>query len=58
VVISGAVLLLGAHRRSRCGGCARQYGLYAVDSGRICVAGGLNSRNIDYVAQSIASVLV
>jgi len=33
------------------------YGLYAVDSGRICVP-ALNSRNIDYVAQSIASVLV
>ncbi|MND07101.1 Aromatic-amino-acid aminotransferase [compost metagenome] len=34
-----------------------EYALYAVDSGRICVA-ALNSRNIDYVAQAIASVLV
>jgi aromatic-amino-acid transaminase len=34
-----------------------EYALYAVDSGRICVP-ALNSRNIDYVAQSIASVLV
>lgn len=34
-----------------------QYSLYAIDSGRICVA-ALNSRNIDYVARAIASVLV
>jgi aromatic-amino-acid transaminase len=33
-----------------------QHGIYAVDSGRICVA-ALNSGNIDHVAQSIASVL-
>ncbi len=33
------------------------YSLYALDSGRICVA-AINSRNIDYVARSIASVLV
>lgn len=32
------------------------HGVYAVSSGRICVA-ALNSRNIDYVAQAIASVL-
>ncbi|WP_028357870.1 aromatic amino acid transaminase [Brackiella oedipodis] len=32
------------------------YGIYAVKSGRICVA-ALNSSNIDYVAQSIAAVL-
>ena len=31
------------------------YGIYAVDSGRICVA-ALNSRNIDYVTRAIASV--
>ena len=34
-----------------------QYSLYAIDSGRICVA-ALNSRNVDYVARAIASVLV
>jgi aromatic-amino-acid transaminase len=34
-----------------------EYGLYAIDSGRICVP-ALNSRNIDYVARSIANVLV
>ena len=34
-----------------------QYGLYALDSGRICVP-AINSGNIDYIARSIASVLV
>ena len=34
-----------------------EYSLYAIDSGRICVA-ALNSRNVDYVARAIASVLV
>jgi aromatic-amino-acid transaminase len=33
-----------------------EFGVYAVSSGRICVA-ALNSRNIDYVAASIAKVL-
>ena len=33
------------------------YSIYALDSGRICVA-ALNSRNIDYVANAIAKVLV
>jgi aromatic-amino-acid transaminase len=33
-----------------------QYSVYAVDTGRICVA-ALNSRNIDYVADAIAKVL-
>jgi aromatic-amino-acid transaminase len=33
------------------------YSLYAIDSGRICVP-AINSRNIDYVAQAIAKVLV
>lgn len=33
-----------------------EYSLYAIDSGRICVA-AINSRNIDYVARAIASVL-
>jgi aromatic-amino-acid transaminase len=32
------------------------YAIYLVGSGRICVA-GLNSKNIDYVAQSMASVI-
>lgn len=32
------------------------FGVYAVSTGRICVA-ALNSKNIDYVAKSIASVL-
>ena len=33
-----------------------EYGIYAVSSGRICLA-ALNSRNIDYVADAIAAVL-
>ena len=32
------------------------YGIYAVGTGRICVA-ALNTRNIDYVAKAIAAVL-
>jgi len=35
----------------------KEYGIYAVDTGRICVA-ALNSRNIDYVAKAVAGVLV
>ena len=34
-----------------------EYSVYAIDSGRICVA-ALNSHNIDYSARAIASVLV
>lgn len=34
----------------------REYGIYAVSTGRICVA-ALNTRNIDYVAQAIAAVI-
>jgi aromatic-amino-acid transaminase len=34
-----------------------EYSLYAIDSGRICVA-ALNSQNIDYVANAVANVLV
>jgi len=34
-----------------------EYSIYAIDSGRICVA-ALNSQNIDYVAQAVAKVLV
>ncbi|NLY26329.1 MAG: aspartate/tyrosine/aromatic aminotransferase [Alcaligenaceae bacterium] len=33
-----------------------EHGVYAVSSGRICVA-ALNSRNIDYVAKAIAQVI-
>jgi aromatic-amino-acid transaminase len=34
-----------------------EYSIYTIDSGRICVA-ALSSRNIDYVARAVASVLV
>lgn len=34
-----------------------EYSIYAVDSGRICVA-ALNSKNVEYVADAIAKVLV
>ena len=34
-----------------------EYAIYAIDSGRICVA-ALNSKNIDYVAKAVANVLV
>lgn len=34
-----------------------RYSVYAIDSGRICVA-ALNSRNIDYVARAIGTVLL
>jgi aromatic-amino-acid transaminase len=34
-----------------------EHSVYAIDSGRICIA-ALNSRNIDYVARAIAAVLV
>lgn len=33
-----------------------KFGVYAVDTGRICVA-ALNGRNVEYVARSIAAVL-
>jgi aromatic-amino-acid transaminase len=33
-----------------------EFGVYGVDSGRICVA-ALNDKNIDHVARSIAAVL-
>jgi aromatic-amino-acid transaminase len=33
-----------------------EFGVYGIDSGRICVA-ALNSHNLDYVAQSIAKVV-
>ncbi len=34
----------------------REYSIYAIDTGRICVA-ALNSANIDYVADAIAAVI-
>ena len=33
-----------------------EFGVYGIDSGRICVA-ALNSKNIDYVAECIAKVV-
>lgn len=33
-----------------------EYGIYAVSTGRICVA-AINSRNLDYVADAIAAVM-
>ena len=33
-----------------------EYSIYAIDTGRICVA-ALNSQNIDYVADAIAEVI-
>jgi aromatic-amino-acid transaminase len=33
-----------------------QYAIYAIETGRICVA-ALNSRNVDYVADAVASVI-
>jgi aromatic-amino-acid transaminase len=33
-----------------------EFGVYGVDSGRICVA-ALNSKNIGYVCESIAKVI-
>lgn len=35
----------------------KEFSVYAVESGRVCVA-ALNSKNIDYAARAIASVLV
>ena len=33
-----------------------EFGVYGVDSGRICVA-ALNTKNLDYVADAIAAVV-
>ena len=33
-----------------------EFGVYGIDSGRICVA-ALNSRNIDHVVEAIVKVL-
>ena len=34
-----------------------EFAVYAVDTGRICVA-ALNTRNVDYTARAMASVMV
>ena len=34
----------------------KEFGVYAVSSGRICIA-ALNTRNIDYVVDAVAAVL-
>ena len=34
-----------------------EFGIYVIDTGRICVA-ALNSRNVNYVADAIARVVV
>jgi aromatic-amino-acid transaminase len=33
-----------------------EFGVYAIESGRICVA-AVNSRNVDYIAESIGRVI-
>ena len=33
-----------------------QFGVYAIDTGRICVA-AINPRNVDYVADAFAKVV-
>ena len=42
--------------RDQVGRLRSEYSIYAIDSGRICVA-ALNRNNIDYVADAIASVI-
>src|SRR6185503_10134118 len=42
--------------KEQVGRLRNEYSIYAVDSGRICVA-ALNRKNVDYVADAIASVL-
>jgi aromatic-amino-acid transaminase len=43
--------------REQVGRLREEYSIYTIDTGRICVA-ALTSRNVDYVARAIASVLV
>ncbi len=43
--------------KAQVGKLREKYSIYALDSGRICVA-ALNSKNVDYVAEAIADVLV
>jgi aromatic-amino-acid transaminase len=42
--------------REQVGRLRSEHAVYAIDSGRICVA-ALNSRNVDYVAAAIAAVI-
>jgi aromatic-amino-acid transaminase len=42
--------------KSQVGRLREEFSVYAIDSGRICVA-ALNSRNVDYVADAIARVI-
>ena len=42
--------------KEQVGRLREEYSIYALDTGRICVA-ALNSRNIDYVADAIAKVI-
>ena len=51
----GHVQLLRPGARGRCSACSSEFGVYGVDSGRICVA-ALNSKNIDAVVAAIAKV--
>jgi aromatic-amino-acid transaminase len=41
--------------KAQVGRLREQYAIYAIDSGRICVA-ALNTRNLEYVADAIAAV--
>ena len=50
------VLLLRPDARTRCCRLREEYSIYAIDTGRICVA-ALNSKNVDYVADAIAKVI-
>ncbi len=42
--------------KEQVGRLREEFGIYAIDTGRICVA-ALNSKNIDYVADAIAKVI-
>jgi len=42
--------------KAQVGRLRSEYSIYAVDSGRICVA-ALSSKNVDYVADAIAAVI-
>ena len=42
--------------RKQVGRLRSEYAVYAIDTGRICVA-ALNARNLDYVAEAIAAVI-
>jgi aromatic-amino-acid transaminase len=42
--------------REQVGRLRSEFAVYAIDSGRICVA-ALNKRNMDYVADAIATVI-